>query len=122
MALGSNATATSTPDSGSNLLSSSPLIIGFLAITLFLATILAVIGWRRMVFSRMRAADAAAASAAAAAGSDGPVVLNHLDMVVNLPKLWELWTESDPKGAGIIAPSWKDIMVTVPVLSLLAVR
>jgi hypothetical protein len=81
---------------------SPPLILTFLAIGLFTAAMIAVLGWRRASSDRVLAMQDARM-----AGGSG----RRREDSIEKPMLWDLWTERTPGLRDEVG--WDNIMVNV---------
>lgn len=82
-----SAAATSSSSNGNEGLSitgSPPLIVAFLAVGLFMAAMLTIFGWRRMVFGRFLLQPTVV---------DGFYAPRMAESYGEKPELWDLWTE-----------------------------
>lgn len=110
--------STQSPDVNTSPVGSPPLILGFLAVGIFFAAMIAVFGWRRVHFGReppswrnlggirVRRFDGPTPSV----GRSGVVGLTG-DSKLERPKLWEVWTDQSTKSDGVDYGFWDNIMV-----------
>jgi hypothetical protein len=97
-------TSTSNADDGNNgglgVTGSPPLIVAFLAVGLFMAAMLTIFGWRRMVFGRGFVIQ--------------PIERDRFFAMSEYfgeePELWDLWSRS-PVGS-MDQLEWKQVMVS----------
>jgi hypothetical protein len=95
--------------------SGSPLIVGFLAVAFFLASVLAVVGWRRATVASWTQAGARARAAREARER---AAREREKKVGERPVMWEVGVVNagageKEKGTGRLPePSWEDVMVS----------
>ena len=88
---------------GSGVTGSPPLIVAFLAVGVFLAAMLTIFGWRRVVFARgivMRPL-----------GRDGFNTPRNTEHLGERPELWEFWTQ--PIIGSHEQLKWEQIIVSL---------
>lgn len=108
---GTSATATSTGASGNgdnsdqnlSVTGSPPLIVAFLAVGLFLAAMLTIFGWRRMVFGRGFIMQPVGRM-----GRAGWEFERQPEYFGEEPKLWDLWSHPSADSKGPL--NWEQMM------------
>jgi hypothetical protein len=88
---------------GSGVTGSPPLIVAFLAVGVFLAAMLTIFGWRRVVFARGLAMQPL--------GRDGFNTPRNTEHLGERPELWDFWTQ--PITGSREQLKWERIMVSL---------
>lgn len=98
-----SAATTTTSSSGNNQGLSATAVVAFLAVGLFMAAILTIFGWRRIVSGRFLLQPTVA--------DDGFHVPRTAESYGETPRLWDLWTQ--PFVGSDEQLKWEQIMVSV---------